>query len=271
MTMQIWQSSGSQDYASGPNWSGAAAPGAVNDEAFFPSGNAVSCTVSMNQTGDLLDLLYTDVGYSGSLGGVGNPLIISATKAWFRGSGAVYFRSDATTALCIVDMASPSTVVDISGVGTTITTLIILRGTVTISSTVIVTNLFVGYHSNQQSDVNLTIGSSVGTIAKYKQNGGYVDSSNTTTTVGLIDEGTCKKTLGTFTTLDMRGGFCRYDSTTTQATLNGLGGVFDLTQSPGQKTITTLYRYPGFTLRRVTDANVHIVATDIDLRTDTTP
>jgi hypothetical protein len=198
----------------------------------------------MNQTAVDLDLLLVEPGYSQNIGADGNELTISTDVLKFFGSGNFYYADgDTTTDLALINSGSMSNSIELGG--DTITDCTILRGTVTLAGTIgTMTTLRVGYVTNRESDVKLTIASGATAYTTVYQVGGIVTCASAATT---WDQSAGTSTFSgsvAMTTLHLRGGRMHYTSTGTLTTAWVYGGaVLDL--SGGQKTVSTLYILPG--------------------------
>jgi len=234
--------------AASPPWSAGTAP-ANSEVILFPDGNSFSALGASLTSVDLAEMIVAR-GYSGAIGSSGTPLTISSNLVRMYGSGSLYYTDGGgTTDLLIVDAASPSTVVQLGGA--TFTTVILLRGALTINGTV--TNLRVGTHSGTNADATCVINSGGGIATNiYQYSGSVTSSSGTAHTIWNMAGGSAtRNTGGAITNLTVGAGANMvYKSTSTMASADvGPRGTLDLSQVQGALTITELIEHPQSVVR----------------------
>lgn len=206
--------------------------------------------------------------YAGLVGVAGVPFSVPVTgpstngELVYAGSGAAaYFGASSITAMTCRHSGHGVNACQINGVGSpTITDLNCLRGKVTVSGGITVSNLYTGWLSSPQNDVNLTIDSGVTVSVKAYLNGGRVllntVSGGSGPASGLPDTDVRNSVLtvsnGNISNLVMNGGQVIYnaeddgtDPNITSAFL--LAGTLNMSQDGRAKSIATLRHWQGAT------------------------
>lgn len=254
MADRLWtDGSGDHLWSTAGNWSGAAVP-VDNDRAFFdPSqgGSKTSVTGGLSQGGIDLDLLYMHESYTGDVGSSSTPLQISADEVRFLAAGRLFISSHNGGAADKIDrffVRAPSVsssaqveINSVSGSAGEVDFLHILRGNVTLKTTLTGVDLLEVGDVNGSGDVIMTFdsGGSV-TLALVRQWGGKVTSNFTITNIHQAGGEWFQET-NPITNLYGSAGRCIYNSSST-IVLADIGGshVLDFTRSARARTVTTI-------------------------------
>lgn len=238
---RVWTGGTDTDWSTAANWTAPTEP--VNgDTAIIAAATARSIAGSDESAVDLAAILV-EAGYMGDIGAPGTPLYISADLVKFFGSGNFYYKDGAgTTDLVLINSGSMANAIELAG--DTITSCVILRGTVTLAGDITtMANLRIGYVTNRESDVILTIAATATAYTVVDQAGGVVTCGSAATTWNQTAGQTTYHGAIAMTTLNLKGGRMNYTSTGTLGTAWVYGGaVLDLTG--GAKTVTDLYLLP---------------------------
>lgn len=239
-----WTSADGNVTAAG-SYSPSGTPG-NNEGLSLPSTNSQSLTTNLaGLTAIDLDLLYVDKAFGGDVGADGTPFEISANLVRFFGGQAFHYKDGGgTTDLMIIKAASSNTVITLDG--DTITKVIVLRGNVTLKSSMgTVTDLEIGWVNSQQNDANVTTqGGGALAVTNLRMSGGQL-ASNAAVTNAVICGGNITQDIATVTNMDIYSGFFDYRFAGTIALLNLRGGKTDFSQTDLQKTVTNTNRFPG--------------------------
>ncbi len=245
MAINIIWSSTTGNVTATASYSTAALP-VDNDSLSLPS--VITQALTTNLAGLTLidlDLLYVDGQFGGAVGTDGTPFEISADLIKFFGGQAFHYKVGSVDSdLMIIRANAPGTIITLDG--DTITKVIVLRGNVTLKSSMgTVTDLHIGWVDNRQNDANVTLqGDGTLAVTNLKMGGGQL-SSNAAVTNTVICGGNMTQDIATATNVDIYDGFFNYNHGGTVALLNMFGGKTDFSQTDSQKTITNSNRFPN--------------------------
>lgn len=245
----------------GTNWIGGVAPGA-GDVAIFNRGTQVVDS-NLATIAAMAGLeIYPD--YGGAIGAVGNILTSSITTIKHLGRAPLWAADSAGTTTDVFIRAMDNNVVVNLG-GDTMTNITLLRGNVTIATTIgTIARLEVGHAGNVGNDVQLLIvaGGTAVTLAQQwgGQITGYGEITSLYQSAGLtvLPVGSA----GDVGSIYQTGGRFNHYSTAT-IDLAHVAGVLDLGQAA--KTITKSTRYPGGRIIRQADTIHTFTNETIDL------
>lgn len=234
------------------NWSPSGVP-AASDNVRFPAGSAnITADLTALNTSTLsgaLGVVIFEPGFTGTVGTTAAYMQFTCTRLEFHGRGQAFIDIEAsaiiprvfTTASAIEGQrglylkGSAMTGVDVSGgnVG-----LAYRHGETSSATTVRVIG--------QDADVDLGPGLTTTTVY---QTGGTVLQRCASTTTTVYGGTWRSREVGAITTLNARGGNLFPESSGTITTMNADGGVSDFTKSSVPRTVTTLKRNPGCSVR----------------------
>jgi hypothetical protein len=227
-----------------------------NEKVIFDGFGQGSVVGGLNQAAVDLDLLQIDEAYTGNIGAVSDPLIISADEVVYQGSGTMHYRDgNGITDLMIVE--SPNVLQAAVLSGDTITRLRVLNGRVQLVSgfTGTISTLEIapsGVDTNTYVEV---LPNGFCLISELFMNGGVFDTGNTnvfslSTCRAMINGGLWRTAQGidavveTDIRLYLFGGTIIWESTDANdqwiGQLHLIGGTFDA-RLGGRKTIAALY------------------------------
>jgi len=272
------------DWSTAANWSSASKP--VNDDdTVIPNTLNDNVTMSADESDLDVDLLHVQKGFTGTFGTSASPLVFAADLIKVFGSSGFYMEvGDGTTSSGITDeirlqMRTPNTPVELGKEAAASLGqferiicergLITLKGNVNFTATAVVE---VGYMNDQAGDVRVIIGSGADTLPNLRMNGGRVTSDGAITTATVCNGILTQDTAAVTTVFVYRGGRLELNGSGTVATTVVIydGGWLDLLQTSFQKTITTLYLFPGANI--IWDQNLsgspglHTITNPFDMR-----
>lgn len=243
------------------NWVGGVAPGA-GDVAIFNRGSQIVDS-DLGTIAAMAGLeIYPD--YGGAIGAVGNILTCSITTIKHLGRAALWVADSAgVTTDVFIRTVDNNVVVNLGG--DTMTNVTLLRGNVTIATTIgAISRLEVGHAGNRENDVKLTIVAGGTAVTLAQQWGGQIIGYGTITShyqcTGLITFPV--GSVGNFTNFYQTGGRANHYTTET-ITLAHVAGVLDLGQAA--KTISKSTRYPGGRILKQADTIHTFTAETVDL------
>lgn len=243
------------------NWIGGVAPVAV-DTAIFNRG-----TQSIDPNlGNIAALAGVEIypGYGGDIGAVGNIMTTSITTLKHLGRAALWVADSAgVTTDVFIRTVDNNVVVNLGG--DTMTNVTLLRGNVTIATTIgAITRLEVGHAGNRENDVRLMIVAGGTAVALAQQWGGQITGYGTITSLYQCAGLTVFPvgSVGNATNLYQTGGRLNHYTTETIA-LAHVAGVLDLGQAA--KTISKSTRYPGGRIIKQADTIHTFTAAIVDL------
>ena len=249
------------DITAAGNWIGGVAPVAV-DTAIFNRGTQ-SVDPSIANIAALAGVeIYPD--YGGDIGAVGNIMTTSITTLKHLGRAALWVADSAgVTTDVFIRTVDNNVVVNLGG--DTMTNVTLLRGNVTIATTIgAISRLEVGHAGNRENDVRLEIVAGGTAVTLAQQWGGQIIGRGTITShyqcAGLITFPV--GSLGNFTNFYQTGGRANHYSEQTIA-LAHVAGVLDLGQAA--KTISKSTRYPGGRIIKQADTIHTFTAETVDL------
>lgn len=247
------------DLDAAANYTGGVAP-ATNESVLFNYG---SQSVDTDMGGlATLDELHIYPGYTGTIGGSGNELTSSINTIKHLGVAEAWLEDAAgTTDNVFIRCATRNTIVHLNG--SLMTNVYLLRGTVVIDAGATITNLYIGYVENVETDVTCTITAGATLSTQLQMWGGRITVPITIPTT-YMRAGYMDVTLGssgTLTTLYQTGGYINHDAATGITTATIGPGTLDLGDSA--KTVATLYQMPGAVVLKQ-DA-LHTITAEYDL------
>lgn len=243
------------------NWIGGVAPGA-GDIGIFNRGTQ-SVDPNLGNIAALLGLeIYPD--YGGNIGAVGNILTSSITTLKHLGRAALWVADSAgVTTDVFIRTVDNNVVVNLGG--DTMTNVTLLRGNVTIATTIgAIARLEVGHAGNAGNDVRLVIVAGGTAVTLCQQWGGqitgYGEIASLYQSAGLavLPVGSA----GDIGNIYQAGGRLNHYTTAT-IDLAHVAGVLDLGQAA--KTITKSARYPGGRILRQADTIHTFTAETVDV------
>lgn len=255
------------------NWVGGTAP-STSDYAIFDRGSQ-NVDPSLGQIDEVLGI-EVHPGYTGTIGGSGNEMIMTAdnyllhlgvAEMWWKDNDEV---SNTATAEIVICCQNPGVVVHLGAESTggdpSLDNVAIYRGTVTLDGDHDnITILDVGYVSNINTDAIVTINNASVTISDLIMSGGTVELNETATRAtvynGILN--VPRGTSGTTTALIQHGGRVNHLAGNTIADLRVSAGYCDL-GTEGLKTVTRSIFGP--TSRVVNTASCTFTNSTVDLR-----
>lgn len=263
----------------GTNWSGGAKP-ANGEVVLFNGGSVVSvATTQDNEQGVTLAGLIIEPTYTGDIGSSGVALQIGCQtgNVLHRGSGKLYLKCGTTfTSPIIIDCVNKTTQVELDCTTVAGTDVEVVRGTVALiggSAATEFNRVVVGWRDDPINDVTMTIASTVtsGSVDLLVINGGVVTNSETTAMCVLSGHGRLVQSAGVVTDLVVVGGRCNWDfangASDAATRVYVVDGIFDFTQTQGQKIINTLYEFPNGEVVRMDDNDIHKITTHRRVKT----
>ena len=243
------------------NWIGGVAPGAA-DVGIFNRGKQ-HVDPNLGNIAALAGLeIYPD--YGGNIGAVGNILTCSITALKHLGRAAFWVADSAGwTTDVFIRTVDNNVVVNLGG--DTMTNVTLLRGNVTIATTIgAVARLEIGHAGNRENDVRLMIVAGGTAVTLAQQWGGQITGYGTITTLYQCAGLTVFPvgSVGNAPNLYQTGGRLNHYTTETIA-LAHVAGVLDLGQAA--KTISKSTRYPGGRIIKQADTIHTFTAETIDL------
>lgn len=272
------------DWSTAANWSSGSKP-IDDDDAIVPNTLGANVTMSGDETGIDLDLLKVQRGFTKTFGTSAAPLQFAADLIKVFGSSGFYFEcSDTgtpnqTTDEIRLQMPDANTPVEL-GTDSAATLgdfarIICQRGLITLKGNISFTataQVEVGYMNDPAGDVRLIIASGADTLPNLRMNGGKVKSDGPITTAHVCGGTLTQDTAAVTTAYVYRGGRLELNGSGTVATtvIVYAGGWLDLLKTSFQKTITTLYLFPGANV--IWDQNLsgspglHTITNPFDMR-----
>lgn len=231
------------------NWGGTAPQ---TNDVLVVRANATAIAGS-DQSGTVLSEVQFAADFTGTVGSVGTPLVLTITN----GTGQLLFYSGGASAYVdgvfdVVDVDTPVVQANalvlgsVGGNTNTVGILMMRRGRLTIGGDEAITTMAAAASSVDTSIVSVSTGA---TIATYSMAGSYTSNAGTVTT--LMQSGGSFKQIegGTVTTAHVGGMYAFNGGTTTTLNLWD-GGILDLDQSTLVRTCTTINVYGGTVLAK---------------------
>lgn len=251
-TMRTWTGATNGTLATATNWLADTAPGA-GEGALMPGSVQNPPDATMDGITAALALVVVTADAKYPIGVSGDPMKLDCNEWKHYGSGKLWMDVDAISDGCdILIDCQPGGNADIAGAFTNAMTVRVIRGgtpenPVDIAATFgAMTNLFVRYRSNRDTDSYVNIASGAGALAMLDQEGGQVISGNNITDAiiaGGLHRTTSSGTMGTARV--KRGGRLQYRSTGTM-TLADIAGAIQFLKGKTQ-TATDMTLWPGST------------------------
>lgn len=251
-TMRTWTGGVNGTLATAGNWLASTAP-SVGEGALFVGSVSNPPDATMDGISAALALVVVTADAKYDVGVSGDPMKLDSNEWKHYGSGKLWMDVDAISDGCeIIIDCQPGGNADIAGSFTNAMTVRIIRGgtpeaPVDIAATFsAMTNLFVGYRSNRDTDSYVNVASGAGTTAMQDQWGGQVISGNNITDAiisGGLHRTTSSGTMGTARI--KKGGRLQYRSTGTM-TLADVAGAIEFLKGKAQTT-TDMTLWPGST------------------------
>jgi len=275
MANTIWTGASSTNFGTAGNWTNGV-PTSANP-GIFGSANVGNCTTGMDQGALDIAGLIVHSGYTGQIGSSGDPLKLSTNLLWYEGAGGLYFASDANgiankTDEVFIKAAHANVPVEIdsnSADAGQVDNIHIVRGNVTLAANITgIDRMTVGYVNNLLGDARVTLAASSTALTLLNMTGGQVQSdvpiTNAVVDGGVLDH---QEGQGITNAYVNANGRLLYGSTSTMSFAEiGGGGLIDLTQDGGAKTITTCVLTGNGRLKRFLDGNLHVVTNFRDMR-----
>ena len=230
------------------NWSLGAAPVSTNN-VYIYSG---SQTINTNLDAAAVDLASLKIGgtFTGSIGGTGNPLKISATDVWVGGGNEVWLQGATSHQLTEVNIDKPGHIANGCVLSGYMVKVKIVRGDVQIapnSNSDSAIAVYMLYRDHRESDAHLTVGASITNLTNIYQVGGVIKCGTAFTNLYKAG-GSFTSSCGAVTLINQHGGTFYWTSDETLTAFNLYGGKLDatgLTAFATTPTITTLNFFPG--------------------------
>lgn len=249
-TTNTWTGAVNGDINTAGNWVNGV-PGDT-DHVIVPRDATVDMTGSMAALVSTIASWTVEPGCTIKIGASGNLLEVGITRLVYMGAGEMWFDADAVTTVdTIIEASSADAIIHIDQA--TFTNVRIFRGNVTLDGNIgNIADLHVGYISDIPNDVKLTITANGNTISRFVQNGGTVTGAMAITDLNIKTGNHWLTGSVAATRVNVEGGtfFANTTGTIATATVHG-GGTFDFTQGSGQRDVTTLWAYPGSTIRSI--------------------
>ncbi len=260
------------DLAGAANWSLGALSDA--DSLIFPAGTQ-SVSVNMDQSAKNFTSIYVHKECGTQFGAPGNPFKCGADKVIHKGYGAMYLQAESDVAneldYVIVDSDNADGALFLSSDGTDYCTrLFVAKGKVEIqASHTPAIRVFVSYRANPTNDAIVNVVNGVDLTALH-MNGGVVTSDAAATAIymagGMFTQSSTSN--AAITSVDLNSGLFIQNSTGTLGSLYLRGGIADYLRTGKAKTITSLHRFTGATLRKndelLTVTNTFDFSPDVD-------
>lgn len=239
------------DWSTAASWSSGSKP-VSNDDAVVPNTLAANVTMAGDETAVDLDLLVVHRGFVNTFGTSAAPLKFSADLIKVFGSSGFYFTgTDVSTDEIRLQMPTNTTPVELGNADTgDFTRIICQRGLITLKANILFSAsgmVEVGWMNDAVGDVRVILAAAADTLPNLRMNGGRVMSDAVITLAHICGGTLTQDTVAVTTAYVYSGGILQLNGSGTVATTVVVydGGTLDLLQTALQKTITTLYLFPG--------------------------
>lgn len=213
-----------------------------------------------------LNNFRTESDYTGSIGGVGNNLALSATKVVIRGTGKCYIiarnaEADSDIDIVIVNSnnLTDALTLDSDGTTNTVNRILVVKGGVTLSAGMgHIDFLETSFRNNATTDARVTVVTSGQTIGEVHCAAGVIECDRLVTT-GIQSAGRWTQTTKRIDSLQLTGGTHTYNVAKGSGNAGAMGaveihgGTLDLTQTGDQKVVSSAKVYPNGNLLKIDD------------------
>jgi hypothetical protein len=246
---------------------------AAADKALFTANTPDEHAIT-NLDQSLVDiaLIFIAGDFRGDVGAHQNPLIISADRVVHLGEGTLHYDNSSigappdTTDEIIIAHTGPRGSLAAVLTGGKLTTIAVARGNVKINDTDATTLLVTSHIGNRRSDAKVEVIKTTAAITNVRMAGGWLrlggaaDGTNfDITDATIINESSALAAA----ILRLYSGTVRWNSGVTLTRAELYGGLLDFTHTAEEKTITTLFRFPGARFAYLPDLTT--VTTDVDM------
>jgi len=265
------------DWSTAENWSSGAIP-VSTDDTVVPNTLAANVTMSGDESAVALDLLHVHRGFTNTFGTSASPLQFSSEFTKVFGSSGFYMEgTDVTSEEIRLQMPANNTPVELGNADAgDFTRIICNRGLVTLKANILFSAagmVEVGWMTDRNGDVRVVLAAGADTLPNLRMNGGRM-TSDAIITLAHLCAGTLTQDTAAITTVYVYDGArLELNGSGTVATTVVVygGGTLDLLQTALQKTVTTLYLFPG--AKVIWDTNdvgatpgLHTISNLFDLR-----
>lgn len=275
-TENRWIATSSTDWSVGANWSRGAPP--VDDDDVIVGADVADILSGFpdNDAAPAVNSFHRHKNSTSAIGTSASPMCLATVvapdpvnpfdptgKVIVEGLSSFYYINGSgggggqTTDLLYVDAASSATIAEVDGA---INSLLLLKGRITGLTNLGVGTINIGSRENPATDVHFTRETTLSTVRILQYGGTVINTGSAWTAALYISGGTFEHgaNAGNLAEILQGGGSVTHNAQENVSKAYILAGILDMSLDPREKTISTLWVFPGAVFK----PNAHITITE---------